>query len=1388
MKIHLNKIILLIMTIMLTFQSIAYGEDIYSDVSNSAEHLADVLVSEYGVSGIQYALISDGEIVLSGTSGIFNKDKTGTLDNQSLFGIGSISKMFTATAVMILSDQGKINLDEPVTNYVPEFKMADPRYEEITVRMLLNHSSGIMGSNFLKSFLYDYPSTFAHDNLLAQLAKEQLKAAPGEFSSYCNDGFTLVEIIVEKVSGMSFSEFIRKNITEPLGMNNTYTPMDDFDRNRLVRTFVNGEETPVDTINVIGTGGIYSTAEDLCCLGQAYTNDPGYLPAVDLLSQDAKVMTMQKEYKRGFGPDQKEGLFGYGLGWDSVDAYPYSQYDIQSLIKGGDTQLYHGSMIVLPEYNMVFAALLSGGSSLYGQVMGHVLLLETLLAENEITEIIPSIELQPPVLSLMPQELTSYSGLYSNNTVVVNVSVETDGKIDVTSLSDKNLPDEIYIYTAEGVFVDENGSKQLSFIEESNGKTYIQIKQIYNFPNLGQTILTSYQYEKTEPNNIDDRIQGSWDERSGTKYYLVNEHPHSQAYHVLEGIYCEIITNEELPGYVGQFKIIDEYKAIQDIQIPSMAGRDLADIEILNLAGKEYLISNDYIYMKEKDRVDLYAGQNAICTIREDGYARWYTVNQNDTGKTMIVDLPENGSFAVYNEESCIYFSVVDGNKSVVLPENGKIVFIGQSPGDRFIITTDYIKLSDMTDTIVQEAKTYTAEGYEATIEAARKAVAKELSTGIPSSATVAIMVDGEIVYAEGFCLRDRAENLTVDTKTQFNIGSVSKIFTAASVLILEQEGELSLDKPVTDYLPDFTMNDSRYKEITIRMLLNHTSGLPGTNMKDGFTAAKNRDYVKETLESLKTMSLVNDPGQISIYCNDGFTVAEAVIEHVSGMSFPDFLDQKIFSKLGLENTSAYFKDGNENIARVYELDSIVPLPVEYVNILGSGGLASTAIDLCKYGEIIQSETVLSKAMIEEYTKAQYGPGTVPVGEPLLNVGLGWDYVLVQKFKNQGIDVLAKSGGTLQYNSQLYVVPKEHISVAVIFAGFADPTAVTDTILQTLLEEKGIVKKPSSDEILLRDAEIPDSFKNFEGYYTSRDGIRKVEISPDKTGIILSIYDGEGFKPAGILTYKEDGRFYRQDGISYSIAEHGEGKVIIAYPYGPNAGIVQYEMLNNIDDIDTSAFSGKVWVPRNHGPYDFFVKMYRTETIPEIPGYIFINDGETYTPLALKGPTETRMSFNYIRDQYEILLQNIEGETLIYSYGNYYSDASELPVIADGDILQINSEGNNKAGMMRFSGLVGFSIPEEGRILVFSPKFNLVYDSLVAGSPVTYAEKGAYVIAIGKPGDAFKIYNYDDLPDYRENTISFESGEAINREQAISIIADVMDLAGFETNLNSEEE
>lgn len=456
---------------------------------------------------------------------------------------------------------------------------------------------------------------------------------------------------------------------------------------------------------------------------------------------------------------------------------------------------------------------------------------------------------------------------------------------------------------------------------------------------------------------------------------------------------------------------------------------------------------------------------------------------------------------------------------------------------------------------------------------------------------------------------------------------------------------------------------------------------------------------------------------------------------------------------------------------------------------------------------------------------------------------MDWDGALC-KFPSskKGVDVLSKNGGTLQYNSQLYVLPKEHISVAVIFAGPANPQTVADAILQTLLEEKGIAEKPSSDSILLQDAKVPDSLRDYEGFYNSTNGLVKAEISPDKTGLILSTYNGNGFKPAEFLTYKENGRFYGLDGINYSFADHGNGKVMIAHLDSSDAGIVQYEKLNNNKDIDASPFSGKVWVPLNMSPYDLYPKMCQTVTVPDIPGYILVYDGSTYIPIALKSPTETWMSFNYMRDQFEVTLHDREGETLLYNYGYYYSDASELPAVAEGDILRTDYDGQNKAGKIEFGDLVNFSIPEGGRIVVFSPELSVAYDSLTAGSTVTYVGEGSYIVAVGKPGDAFKFDEYemfedienhwakdyinqlvssgilagtkdnqyqpdenmtgleflellqraigitpDDLSSWGAEPVSLISGQPITRGQAISVIADVMALAGLDTNLPEEE-
>ena len=110
--------------------------------------------------------------------------------------------MYVAAAIMLLVDDGKVSLDKPVTEYLPEFKMADDRYKKITMRMLLNHSSGIPGTEGANSFGFKYDNNVKQETINT-LARAHLKHDPGAMQVYCNDGFTLAEIIVERVSGRS---------------------------------------------------------------------------------------------------------------------------------------------------------------------------------------------------------------------------------------------------------------------------------------------------------------------------------------------------------------------------------------------------------------------------------------------------------------------------------------------------------------------------------------------------------------------------------------------------------------------------------------------------------------------------------------------------------------------------------------------------------------------------------------------------------------------------------------------------------------------------------------------------------------------------------------------------------------------------------------------------------------------------------------------------------------------------------------------------------------------------------------------------------------------------------------------------------------------------------
>lgn len=139
-------------------------------------------------------------------------------DADTLFCIGSISKSLTALGMMILADEGRVDLLAPVTAYLPGFRMADPRYRDIRVRDLLRHASGLKRS---QGEIVDEAEAMGADSLIARLAGERLAYAPGSRYAYCNMNYVLAGAVIEAVSGQPYLIFMEERVFRPLGMTST---------------------------------------------------------------------------------------------------------------------------------------------------------------------------------------------------------------------------------------------------------------------------------------------------------------------------------------------------------------------------------------------------------------------------------------------------------------------------------------------------------------------------------------------------------------------------------------------------------------------------------------------------------------------------------------------------------------------------------------------------------------------------------------------------------------------------------------------------------------------------------------------------------------------------------------------------------------------------------------------------------------------------------------------------------------------------------------------------------------------------------------------------------------------------------------------------------------
>lgn len=244
-------------------------------------------------------------------------------------------------------------------------------------------------------------------------------------------------------------------------------------------------------------------------------------------------------------------------------------------------------------------------------------------------------------------------------------------------------------------------------------------------------------------------------------------------------------------------------------------------------------------------------------------------------------------------------------------------------------------------------------------------------------SGTVLVAKDEQILLNRGYNYAERASKVENTSDTVFRIGSISKQFTAMAMLILEERGQLSLTDTVAMYLNDYPNGE----QITLTHLLNMTSGIKNYTDMNNFSSYKNVSLTPlQLIEKFKDTALEFTPGSKFKYSNSNYVIAGYIIEQVSGQSYAQFIEQEIFQKLGMTNSS-YGKDkiGYDKYAQGYSNNK----PVGRISMTipyAAGALASTVEDLYKWHQGVTNRTLIS----EESTQKMYTVG-------LNGYALGWN-------------------------------------------------------------------------------------------------------------------------------------------------------------------------------------------------------------------------------------------------------------------------------------------------------------------------------------------------------------------------------------------------------------
>jgi CubicO group peptidase (beta-lactamase class C family) len=380
-----------------------------------------------------------------------------------------------------------------------------------------------------------------------------------------------------------------------------------------------------------------------------------------------------------------------------------------------------------------------------------------------------------------------------------------------------------------------------------------------------------------------------------------------------------------------------------------------------------------------------------------------------------------------------------------------------------------------------------TVQAIQALLDAAHK-------PGYPGAAVIAAR-DSEAVFRGAYGLANVELDVSLAPHMVFRLASITKQFTAMAIMILAEQGKLSLDDDLATLLPDYPATTQR---ITVEHLLTHTSGIPNyTAMPEWYALMRNDLALYDLIALWKDQPLRFNPGERWAYCNSAYVLLGAIIERVSGQSYDDFLLQHIFEPLGMHNTSGAQNEtiipgrvaGYERGANGLQNASYLSMTHPYA----AGALMSTVDDLLLWDEALYSDQLVSKAMLER----AHRPFVLNDGTPTA-YGYGWAI-----FDYDGDHIVAHAGGINGFQTYALRIPAEHVYVAVLMNSTLGEPPVSMLAFKI---SRILLGRPYEEPVTIP-LDVP-ALEQYVGVYAGRHDEEHV-IRREEDHLVLALHDGE---------------------------------------------------------------------------------------------------------------------------------------------------------------------------------------------------------------------------------------------------------------------------------------